>query len=107
VDGAVLTDMVAVGTSPGYYDFDSFEEMQPALSEAEAKSLCAEIQRTGWAKITLKQALAAAPSRAKTLQKADRAGLLRGYLAVLLRDRGCSEEPPLDVLAEAERYLRR
>ena len=28
VDGMVITDMAALGSSPGYYDFDSFEEMQ-------------------------------------------------------------------------------
>jgi hypothetical protein len=28
VDGVVITDMSATGTTPAYYDFDSFEEMQ-------------------------------------------------------------------------------
>jgi hypothetical protein len=28
LDGMVITDMTAAGASPGYYDFDSFEEMQ-------------------------------------------------------------------------------
>ena len=28
VDGVVITDMAAIGSSPAYYDFDSFEEMQ-------------------------------------------------------------------------------
>jgi len=28
VDGVVITDMAALGSSPAYYDFDSFEEMQ-------------------------------------------------------------------------------
>lgn len=28
VDGVVITDMGALGSSPAYYDFDSFEEMQ-------------------------------------------------------------------------------
>lgn len=28
VDGVVITDMAAVGSSPAYYDFDAFEEMQ-------------------------------------------------------------------------------
>jgi hypothetical protein len=28
LDGVVITDMSAVGSSPGYFDFDSFEEMQ-------------------------------------------------------------------------------
>src|SRR5215470_2256027 len=28
VDGVVITDMTATGSTPAYYDFDSFEEMQ-------------------------------------------------------------------------------
>jgi hypothetical protein len=28
IDGVVITDMAALGSSPAYYDFDSFEEMQ-------------------------------------------------------------------------------
>jgi hypothetical protein len=28
VDGVVITDMAAIGSSPAYYDFDAFEEMQ-------------------------------------------------------------------------------
>ena len=28
VDGVVITDMAAVGATPTYYDFDSFEEVQ-------------------------------------------------------------------------------
>jgi hypothetical protein len=28
VDGVVITDMAALGSSPAYFDFDSFEEMQ-------------------------------------------------------------------------------
>src|SRR5215813_8290374 len=28
VDGMVITDMAALGSSPSYYDFDAFEEMQ-------------------------------------------------------------------------------
>ncbi len=78
----------------------------PALSEAEAKSLCAAIRKAGWTKITLKQALAAAPSLEKLLREAAAAGLLRGFLAVVLQDRGCTA-PPKDVLDEADRYLRR
>lgn len=104
IDGTLITDMVAVASAPAYYDFDSFEEMQTVLPEAEAKSLCAEIQKAGWTKITLEQALAAAPSLEKLLREADAAGLLRGYLAVVLQERGCSE-PPADVRDEADRYL--
>lgn len=106
VDGTVITDMTALGSSPAYYDFDAFEEMRSTLSEAEAKALCAEIQRTGWAGITLEQALAAAPSLREDLRKAAGAGLLRGFLAGVLHGRGCSE-PPADVLAEAQQYVDR
>jgi Ca-activated chloride channel family protein len=74
------------------------------ITEAEAKSLCAEIARTGWAGITLKRVLAATPSLKAALWKAADAGLLRGFLAVLLQDKGCSE-PPADVKAEAQRYI--
>ncbi|HKI05772.1 MAG TPA: VIT domain-containing protein [Thermoanaerobaculia bacterium] len=98
VDGTFVTDDFA--------DFDAFEIMLGVLSEAERETLCAEIQRTGWEKITLEQALAAAPSLAEALREADGAGLLRGYLAVILESRGCTE-PPAEVLAEAGRYLRR
>lgn len=76
-----------------------------AIEPGETKSLCAEIQRIGWTKITLKVALAAAPSLEKLLREADAAGLLRGFLAVVLQGKGCSE-PPADVLAEADRYMR-
>lgn len=104
VDGMVVTDAQALGTSPADYDFDAFEEMQTTFAEAEAKGLCAEIQRAGWTGITLKRALAAAPSLKAALQKAADAGLLRGFLAVVLHDKGCSE-PPADVKAEAQRYI--
>ena len=77
-----------------------------ALPDAEAENLCAEIQKAGWTKITLEQALAAAPSLEKLLREADAAGLVRGFLAVALRGRACMEPPP-EVLAEAGRYLRR
>jgi hypothetical protein len=106
VDGLVITDMAAAASAQAYYDFDSFEEMQSTFPDAEAKSLCAEIQRLGWTKITLEQALAAVPSREKDLREAAAAGLLRGYLALLLHGKGCTE-PPQDVLDEANRYLRR
>jgi hypothetical protein len=104
VDSLVITDMTALGSSTAYYDFDAFEEMQNTFTEAEAKGLCAEIQRAGWAGITLERALAAAPSLKAALQKAADGGLLRGFLALVLQDRGCSE-PPADVQAEAQRYL--
>jgi Ca-activated chloride channel family protein len=99
-------DMEVLGSSPAYYDFDAFGEMPLTISKSEAKALCAEIQRTGWNGITLEKAQAAAPSLKEALQKAADAGLLRGLLAVVLHDKGCSE-PPADVLAEAKTYMDR
>ncbi len=106
VDGSVITDMAALGSSPAYYDFDAFEEMRVTIPEAEVKGLCAEIQRAGWTGITLERALAVAPSLKEALQKASGAGLLRGFLAVMLHGKGCSE-PPAEVLAEARTYVGR
>ncbi|MEM8962897.1 MAG: TonB-dependent receptor [Acidobacteriota bacterium] len=36
VDGVVITDMTAVGSSPTYYDFDAFEEMNVATGGSDA-----------------------------------------------------------------------
>ena len=36
IDGMVITDMAATGSSPGYYDFDSFEEMQITTGGSDA-----------------------------------------------------------------------
>jgi hypothetical protein len=36
LDGMVVTDMSAVGSSPGYYDFDAFEEMQVTTGGSDA-----------------------------------------------------------------------
>jgi hypothetical protein len=36
LDGVVITDMSALGSSPGYYDFDSFEEMQVTTGGSDA-----------------------------------------------------------------------
>jgi hypothetical protein len=36
VDGMVITDMSAVGSSPTYYDFDSFQEMQVTTGGSDA-----------------------------------------------------------------------
>jgi hypothetical protein len=36
LDGMVVTDMSAAGSSPGYYDFDSFEEMQITTGGSDA-----------------------------------------------------------------------
>lgn len=36
IDGMIVTDMSAVGTSPGYYDLDAFEEIQVATGGADA-----------------------------------------------------------------------
>jgi hypothetical protein len=85
-------------------DSPVIKDMAALPSETEAKSLCAEIARAGWEGITLERALAAAPSLKAALQKAADAGLLRGFLAVVLHGKGCSE-PPADVRAEAQKYL--
>ncbi len=36
VDGVVITDMSALGSSPAYYDFDAFEEMQVTTGGSDA-----------------------------------------------------------------------
>src|SRR3954471_20808070 len=36
VDGVVITDMAALGSSPAYYDFDAFEEMQVTTGGSDA-----------------------------------------------------------------------
>jgi len=36
VDGVVITDMAATGSSPAYYDFDAFEEMQVSTGGSDA-----------------------------------------------------------------------
>jgi Carboxypeptidase regulatory-like domain/TonB-dependent Receptor Plug Domain len=36
LDGVVITDMSATGSSPGYYDFDAFEEMQVSTGGSDA-----------------------------------------------------------------------
>ena len=36
IDGMVITDMSAVGSSPTYYDFDAFEEMQVVTGGSDA-----------------------------------------------------------------------
>jgi hypothetical protein len=78
----------------------------PALPDDEAKFLCAEIGRSDWTGLTLEQVLLVAPFQTDALNKADEAGLLRGLVALMLHDKGCSE-PPADVLAEADEYNRR
>jgi hypothetical protein len=36
VDGVVITDMAAIGSSPAYYDFDAFEEMQVSTGGSDS-----------------------------------------------------------------------
>ncbi|HKI05764.1 MAG TPA: TonB-dependent receptor [Thermoanaerobaculia bacterium] len=38
LDGMVITDMSAIGSSPGYYDFDAFEEMQVTTGGSDAST---------------------------------------------------------------------
>ena len=78
----------------------------PALPDDEAKFLCEEIGRSDWTGLSLEQVLLVAPFQTDALNKADEAGLLRGLVALMLHDKGCSEPPP-DVLAEADEYNRR
>jgi Ca-activated chloride channel family protein len=92
-----LTGMVALWSCPAY---DSDCEARIA---AELKSLAAEIQRLGWGGVTLERVLTIAPSLAEKLREADGAGLLRGYLALVLGE-GARPEPPAEVLAEAQAY---
>ncbi len=95
-----------LGPSPSYYDFDGFEELRSTLLETEAKTLCEEVRRNGWKGLTLKRALSAASSQELALVNADANGLLRGFVALLLHNKGCAE-PPEDVLNEAREYSRR
>ena len=103
VDDVVVTDTAALGASPAYADFDAFEEMAVTIPKAEATNLCAEIGRVGWAGITLERAIVLAPSLKADIEEAAAADLLRGFLAVTLQGKGCSE-PPAGVLAEAQQY---
>ncbi|HEY4573426.1 MAG TPA: VWA domain-containing protein, partial [Thermoanaerobaculia bacterium] len=88
----------------------ALDRIPTAMAEAiivdDGRTLCEEIERVGWVGITLDRALATMPSWKAELLKAADAGLLRGFLALLLRDKGCSP-PPADVLVEARRYQAR
>ena len=106
VDDVVITDMESLGASPSYYEFDDFEELRSTLLEAEAKTLCEEVRQNGWKGLTLERVLRAAASQEEALVKANAAGLLRGFVALLLQGKSCAE-PPADVLAEAREYSRR
>ncbi len=106
----VLVDRVNVGGNEGGQQAGFVgpgpDGAPAALSEAEANGLCAEIQRVGWAGITMERAIVLAPVLKQDLEEAAAAGLLRGFLAVALQGKGCSE-PPADVLAEAGEYVER
>ncbi|MDX1630423.1 MAG: TonB-dependent receptor [Thermoanaerobaculia bacterium] len=41
VDGVVITDMAAIGSSPTYYDFDQFEEMQISTGGSDVEKISA------------------------------------------------------------------
>ncbi len=41
VDGVVITDMAAIGSSPTYYDFDQFEEMQVSTGGSDIEKISA------------------------------------------------------------------
>lgn|GEM_PF-6214783 len=85
---------------------DDFAALQAILLEAETKALCREVRWDGWKDLTLERAVRAASSREEALVEADAAGLLRGFVVLLLQDRSCAE-PPAEVLAEAQEYSRR
>lgn len=44
VDGVTITDMGAIGASPAYYDFDSFEEMQVSTGGTDLTAATAGVQ---------------------------------------------------------------
>jgi hypothetical protein len=44
VDGVAITDMVATGASPTYYDFDSFEEMQVTTGGSDPRIMTPGVQ---------------------------------------------------------------
>lgn len=44
VDGVNITDMAAVGSSPTYYDFDSFEEMQATTGGSDPRVMTPGVQ---------------------------------------------------------------
>jgi hypothetical protein len=83
-----------------------FEALRTALLKAETRALCEKVRRKGWRDLTLERALRAAPSRDEALVEANAAGLLQGFVALMLRGESCIE-PPSDVLAEAQEYSRR
>jgi len=85
---------------------DDFEALQAILLEAETKALCKEVRWDGWKGLTLERALRAASSREEDLIEADAAGLLRGFVALLLQGRSCADPLP-EVLAEAQAYSHR
>jgi hypothetical protein len=107
VGGTVVIDLNPAAPSELIYStFDDFEELRTTLLEAEIKALCEEVEWADWEGITLERVLRAASSQEEALVKADAHGLLRGFIALLLHDKGCAE-PPADVLAEAREYGRR
>ncbi len=104
-----LDDRIIISNEHGqraHYIFDGFEELQATLLEAEAKALCEEVRRDGWEGLSLERVLWTAPSKEESLINADTAGLLRGFVALLLQARS-GAELPADVLAEAKEYSRR
>ena len=58
VDGVVITDMSAIGSSPTYYDFDQFEEMQVSTGGSDITAI------TGG--VTMRRRLAPAIETRKT-----------------------------------------
>ena len=44
VDGVQITDMAAIGASPGYYDFDQFEEMQFSTGSSDVEKTTSGVE---------------------------------------------------------------
>ena len=105
----VLTDRIAVGNDDddpqavALWSCPADDSTCEGRIATEVKGLDVENLGVGWGGITLERALAIAPSLAERLRSAADAGLLRGYLALVLRGEGRSE-PPAEVLAEAQAY---
>jgi Ca-activated chloride channel family protein len=113
----VLVDRINVGTNESGLPapelvpndpelFDGFEKLRATLLTAETKALCEEVEWAEWEGITLERVLRAAPSQEEALVKANANDLLRGFILLLLHDKGCVEPPP-EVLYEAREYGRR
>ena len=81
-----------------------FEALRIALLKAETSDLCEQVRR-GWNSLALEQALRAAPSQDEALIEGNAAGLLQGFVALMLRGESCIE-PPADVALKIWEHAR-